>query len=86
MTMSLTLPPETEARLAEQAQAAGKDVQTYAADVLRSVAARPSLDELLAPVRKAFAESGMTEDELSDQLEREKHDARAAARGRPFDE
>lgn len=31
------------------------------------------LDEVLRPIREAFDASGMTEDELSDLLEEEKH-------------
>jgi hypothetical protein len=86
MALNLVIPPETEARLAEKARSFGIDTATYAIRILRSAAAEPTLDEVLAPVRKKFAESGMTEDELADVLEREKHAAREVERGRPFDE
>jgi hypothetical protein len=35
------------------------------------------LDQLLAPIRKAVKESGMTEDELTEMLEQAKHEMRA---------
>ena len=34
-TLSISLPPETEARLRERAAAEGKDLQTYVVDALR---------------------------------------------------
>jgi len=46
----------------------------------------PPLDEILEPIRRKFAESGMTEDQAAERYETEKHADRAAKRGRPFDE
>jgi hypothetical protein len=86
MSLSIPLTPDTEARLAAKARAAGVDTSTYAAGILRSAAVRPTLDEILAPVREAFRKSGLTEDELAEALEREKHAAREAERGKPFEE
>ena len=34
-TLSISLPPETEARLRERAAVAGKDLETYVVDALR---------------------------------------------------
>jgi hypothetical protein len=42
----------------------------------------PTLDEILSPARERFAASGMTEDQLADLLEGEKHAARTDRRGR----
>ena len=50
---------------------------TYAAQQLERIAASRSLEELSGPVAEAFRKSGMTEDELSDLLEEEKHRMRA---------
>ena len=66
MTITITLPPATEERLREQAEAAGKDVSTF---VVEAVEARLSLSKLsfrdiLAPVHEDFRRSGMTEAEL----------------------
>ena len=58
----------------------GIDIVTFAGRALRREAARPLLDDILKPVRDAFAASGMTDDELADLLEAEKH----AMRGVPY--
>jgi hypothetical protein len=86
MTLAIPISPDTEARLAAKAKAVGMDTQTYAAHVLQAAANRSALDEILEPVRRQFAEGGMTEEELAERYEAEKHAARAAKRGRPFDE
>ena len=62
------------------------DTQTYAARVLQAAATRPPLDEILDPIRKKFAQSGMTEEQTAERYEADKHADRAARRGRPFDE
>ncbi|MBK8269181.1 MAG: hypothetical protein IPK83_13090 [Planctomycetes bacterium] len=80
MTLQITLNSEAEERLRRRAQANGEDVAVCAAQLIQEALREPSLDEVLAPVRKAFEESGMTEDELSDLLEREKHAMRAERR------
>ncbi len=79
-TLSIPVAPETEAKLRERATANGQDVASYAARLLNDAVQSASLDEILAPVRRAFEESGMTDDELSDLLEREKHAMRAERR------
>jgi predicted DNA binding CopG/RHH family protein len=64
MLLSIDITSETESRLREQAEAAGMDVQTYVSELIEQAAARPSLEEQLAPVRKAFAQSGVSDQEL----------------------
>jgi plasmid stability protein len=66
-TMSLTieLSPQTEKRLAERAAEAGKTVELLAREILeKDVAKEKTLDEILAPFRQSFAESGMSEEDL----------------------
>jgi hypothetical protein len=82
MVLSLSISPEAEAKLKAKAAAAGVDVATYAAKTLERVATRPSLDEVLAPLRADFDRSGMTEDGLTELLEQVKHEARADQRAR----
>ena len=78
MSITVTVSPETQARLMEKATAAGVDLETYTARQLELlVSSRPSLKELSGPIAQHFAESGMTEDELSQFLEDEKHAMRA---------
>jgi hypothetical protein len=82
--MSITIPlsAEVEASLKSRAAAAGQDVATYAAKVLESIACPRSLEELSGPVQHRFKESGMSEEELGEELERAKHQMRAERRDR----
>ena len=81
MTIRVSISSEAEAELRAKAAAAGVDIETYAARTLERMARRaPSLKELSGPVAKAFADSGMTEDQLADFLEAEKHAMRADRR------
>ena len=66
-----------------KAAAVGVDVSSYAASLLEKMAQAPlSLEEISGEIAKDFARSGMTEDELSDFLEKEKHEMRAEKRAR----
>jgi len=65
MTITIDLPSEVETALLEKASANGKNIQNYIEDLLRKQALRPTLDELLAPVRRDFEESGMGEEDLN---------------------
>ena len=82
MVLTIPVTPEVEAKLRAQADRAGVDVETYAARTLEKAASRPSLDEVLAPLRKEFDATGMGDDELAELLEDAKHDMRAARRAR----
>jgi hypothetical protein len=71
MTLSLSVPPEVEARLRERADAVGEAVEVYASKVLTEAVAVPTIDEILAPVRAEFAKTGMSEQEILDLGRRE---------------
>jgi hypothetical protein len=66
----------------EKARELGTTPQGYIHSLID--AADNALQELLAPVRQAVKESGMSEDELTEMLERAKHEMRAerSAQGR----
>lgn len=64
MTLSITLPPDVEAKLQERARKEGQSPDLYASKVLSEAITAPTIDELLAPVRNQVAESGMTDEEL----------------------
>ena len=85
MTINITISPATEARLRERAAAAGQPVPEFVSQLVEQAAASPSLEEALAPIRREFAESGMSEDELTQVLEDAKHEMRHERRsgGRP---
>ena len=78
--LTIPVPPQLMSQLGERAVAEGVDITTLACRALRREAARPMLDDILKPVRDAFAKSGMTDDELAELLEVEKH----AMRGVPY--
>ena len=81
MVLNLSISAETEAKLKLKAIAAGVDMETYAIRHLELIAAHPkSLKDISGPIAEDFARSGMSEDELSDFLEAEKHAMRAERR------
>ena len=83
MVLSLSISAEAEVKLKAKAAAAGVDVETYALRHLELMAAPPrSLKEISGPIAEEFEKSGMTEDELSDFLEAEKHAMRAERHGK----
>jgi len=78
MVLSLSISAQTQAKLQAKAVAAGVDVETYAARHLERMVTPPkSLREISGPIADAFSRSGMSEDELGDFLEAEKHAMRA---------
>jgi flagellar biosynthesis/type III secretory pathway protein FliH len=59
------LPPETRKALDEKAQHSGKSAADYVRDLIEAdLLASRSFDEILAPMRQGFKESGMSEEEL----------------------
>ena len=68
MTLLVPISPQVEAKLRERAAAEGKDPAAYASKLLEQAVTRPSLDELLAPLRQQFAASGTTDEELVRQI------------------
>jgi hypothetical protein len=64
MTLSLTLPPDVEAKLRQRAAELQQSPDEYASRVLANAITAPTIDEVLAPVRKQVAESGMSDEEL----------------------
>jgi hypothetical protein len=81
MVLTLSISVEAEVKLKAKAAAAGVEVEAYAATLLQELAKKPrSLREISGPIAEDFAKSGMTEDELSDFLETEKHAMRAERR------
>jgi hypothetical protein len=79
MCLHLPLTPDDERLLAQRAQSAGKDAAVFALDVLRRELTRVArVESMLAPVHEEFERSGMSEEELTELLERAKHDLRRA--------
>jgi hypothetical protein len=75
---SVTLDEKHFRAVREKARAIGKTPKEY----LQALIDTDGVDEILAPVRRKFAESGMSEDQLSDFLEEIKHRRRQERRNR----
>jgi hypothetical protein len=86
MTLAVDLRDEIRLKLAQKARAAGLEVPAYAALILEAEVLRKPLEETLRSVRKAFVKSGMSDEDLADRLEEEKHAAREAKQGHRFRE
>jgi hypothetical protein len=69
MTVTITIPAELEAKIAERAAAQGVSLCEYAREVLERDAEMPTLRELFAPVREQIKASGTTDAELTSQIE-----------------
>ncbi len=94
MTITLNLAPETEQKLHDQAAANGQTVEGFICGLVKGVvdddathsAAVPQrsrpIDEFLAPVRREFEESGMTEEELTSFLTQLRDEVREEKRAR----
>ncbi|MEW6126963.1 MAG: hypothetical protein AB1757_07985 [Acidobacteriota bacterium] len=72
MDVTISIPTELEVVLKERAAQFGKDADDYLSQLVTKHLERPALDEILAPVRKDFAKSGMTEEELNQLIEEER--------------
>lgn len=76
MLLTIELPAAVEQRLTERAAKDGKTVETVARELIeKAVAAEKSFDEILAPFRREFAESGMTEAEWDALIEEAREEA-----------
>ena len=73
MSVVLEFNPDVEDALKKKANAQGSALNEYVAGVLKKqIDLGQTLDEILAPVRKNFADSGMTEMELDELIEQER--------------
>jgi hypothetical protein len=81
--MQVQIPDELSEELVQSAKISGSDPEQVAiAAIRRGLDSAKQLDEVLAPVRDAFRDSGLTEEEAVDLFEAEKHAARAMRRGK----
>jgi hypothetical protein len=81
--VTLHLSKEAETRLNERAAATGKPLGEYISTLVESVVETPrTLAEISGPIYQRFLDSGTSDEELSDELEKAKHDMRDERRGR----
>lgn len=73
MTVTIELKPEIEKALQQKAKDNGYELNVYLEKLIeKDVEYKKTLDEILAPIRKNFEESGMTEADLDDLIESER--------------
>jgi hypothetical protein len=74
MELTINVPDEAKSALEERARARGCDDLTKYVErlVTSDLSAAQALDEILAPIRRDFAESGMDEGQLDALIESER--------------
>ena len=83
LPLTLRLSAQARQKLQERAAASGTDVAGYVSTIVEQNTQKPlSLEEISGPVYQRFLESGLSDEQLSDLLEKEKHEARADRRAR----
>ena len=88
MAVTLKLEPDTEQLLRRRAECAGQTLETYlqqladfdARNGTPVPAQKPTIDDILAPVRQGFTESGITDSELDGLFEEAINDSRRERR------
>jgi chromosomal replication initiation ATPase DnaA len=85
MTITIDLKPDEERWLSERAARNGEDVGSYIQRLIAREIQAPArtLEEVLAPVRQQFEESGMTDEELAALVEEVREDIWQEEHGRP---
>jgi hypothetical protein len=83
MTITINLSSEQERRLAERAARAGQEVVAYVHHLIDRDIDTESLDIILAPLRRDFEASGMTDDDLATLVEEVREDIWREQHGRP---
>lgn len=72
MTLTINLPKDVGTAVEKKAKLSGRDSAEFIEDLVTREINRPSLDEILAPIRKNFADSGMSENDLDALIESER--------------
>jgi hypothetical protein len=82
-SIPVRLSKETEARLTERAGEAGKPLGEYITTLIESIMSSPrTIAEISGATYQRFLESGTSDEQLSEELERAKHEMRAERRAR----
>jgi hypothetical protein len=81
MTVTIDIPAELKAKIAERAAAKGVTIEEYAQEVLERDAEMLTLREVFAPVRDQIKAAGTTDEELATQIEEAVTEVRTQPRG-----
>ena len=68
LALKVRLSQQARANLIEQAARVGRGLDDYASDLLERAAAAPGVDAVLARLRKEFADSGKTDEQLIEEI------------------
>ena len=87
MSITLNLTPASEQKLRMKANSAGLSVESFIDQMLESGASdtpkpKRSFDEIVEPARRAFEESGMTDDDVKELAEEALREVRQERRAR----
>ena len=63
-TVTINFPKDVGMVLENRAQVSGQDVETYIKNLVETQAKKMTLDETLAPIRRAVEKSGLSDEEL----------------------
>ncbi len=75
MTITISLPPDMEKKLLEAAAQSGVGPAAYASKLIETGLNGRTFDQILAPVRKGFEDSRLTDDELTSLFEEARDEA-----------
>lgn len=83
LPLTLRLSKEAQETLSARAQASGADLESYVSAIVEQSAQHSlSLEDLSGPVYRRFLESGVSDEQLSEELEAAKHELRSERRSR----
>jgi len=81
--VTLRLSKHAQGTLVERATAAGQPLSEYIATLVESFVESPrTIAQISGPVYQRFLDSGTTDEQRSEELEKAKHEMRAERRGR----
>ncbi len=82
MTITIELSAADEQTLKARAAGSGQDLPDYISALIKKEIHAPTLSEILAPLRRQFEESDMTEDELDALVEEARNEVWQEKQGR----
>jgi hypothetical protein len=83
MTITINLSPDQQRRLTARAAQAGRDLSAYVQQLIDRDIDVESLDAILAPVRRNFEQSSMTDEELTTLVEEVRENIWRETHGKP---
>ena len=83
MNINISIPDEVALKLEKRAKESGQALPAFVSHLVEQFTAPPTpIEQLSGEIGRRFRDSGITEDELAEDLERAKHEIRAERRAR----